>query len=76
MEQVAIFFIGLVLGVITGRWAIKKILKGDSIGKLHVETSDEDGPLLFIELNRPPEMLRNKDIAAVKIDTENYLTRK
>ncbi len=47
-------FFGLVLGYIIGR--IIKIDKLDSkkqpIGTLHIETSDPDGPYLFLELSK------------------------
>lgn len=44
------------------------------IGKLHVETSDPDGPLLFVELHRTIDFVKTRDIVVLKVDTENYVS--
>lgn len=44
------------------------------IGKLHVETSDPDGPLLFVELHRSIDFVKTRDIVILEIDTENYVS--
>lgn len=44
------------------------------IGKLHVETSDPDGPLLFVELHRTIDFVKTRDIVILEVDTENYIS--
>lgn len=44
------------------------------IGKLHVETSDPDGPLLFVELHRTIDFVKTRDFVVLKVDTENYVS--
>ena len=44
------------------------------VGKLHIETSDPDGPLLFVELKQPIEYLMDKNEVVLEIDTENYIS--
>lgn len=48
--------------------------KKTRIGKLHIETSDPDGPLLFVELKQPIEYLMDKNEVVLEIDTENYIS--
>lgn len=44
------------------------------IGKLHVETSDPDGPLLFVELHRSIDFIKTRDFIVLEVDTENYIS--
>lgn len=48
--------------------------KNNRIGKLHVETSDPDGPLLFVELYRSIDFVKTRDFVVLEVDTENYVT--
>lgn len=48
--------------------------KNNRIGKLHVETSDPDGPLLFVELHRTIDFVKTRDFVVLKVDTENYVS--
>lgn len=48
--------------------------KNNRIGKLHVETSDPDGPLLFVELYRAIDFVKTRDIVVLEVDTENYIS--
>ena len=45
------------------------------IGKLHVETSDPDGPLLFVELHRTIDFVKTRDVVILEVDTENYVSQ-
>lgn len=44
------------------------------IGKLHVETSDPDGPFLFVELHRTIDFIKTRDVVILEVDTENYVS--
>lgn len=48
--------------------------ENNRIGKLHVETSDPDGPLLFVELYRSIDFVKTKDFVVLEVDTENYVS--
>lgn len=48
--------------------------KKTRIGKLHVETSDPDGPFLFVELHRTIDFVKTRDIVILEVDTENYVS--
>lgn len=48
--------------------------KKTRIGKLHIETSDPDGPLLFVELHRSIDFIKTRDFVVLEVDTENYVT--
>lgn len=48
--------------------------KKTRIGKLHIETSDPDGPLLFVELHRSIDFIKTRDVVVLEVDTENYVS--
>lgn len=48
--------------------------KKTCIGKLHIETSDPDGPLLFVELHRTIDFVETRDFIVLEVDTENYVS--
>ena len=48
--------------------------KKTRIGKLHIETSDPDGPLLFVELQRSIDFIKTRDFIILEVDTKNYVS--
>lgn len=48
--------------------------KNIRIGKLHIETSDPDGPLLFVELHRSIDFIKTRDFIVLEVDTKNYVS--
>lgn len=66
---------GAIIGFIFGRW-FKKEPNIEPCGVLHVETSDPDGPYLFLELDRahtPEQIMKESEVIFV-VDNKSYLT--
>lgn len=66
----------LVLGVAIGI-ASEKCRIGRSItGTLKIDSSDPDGPYLFLELDRTVDYVKSKDCVILRVDASNYLSQK
>lgn len=73
--EILIFVLGLVLGLVLA-FVYRKIRKTESIGVLRVDTSDPDGPYLFLELHTGiGEVMRRKRVI-LDVQTENYISRR
>ena len=66
-------FIGFVIGIIP--LLISIINKDKPIGDLVVDRSDEDGPLLFLELNVPLNRVEDKEKVELKVVHKNYISQ-
>lgn len=66
-------FVGFVIGIIP--LFISIINKDKSIGDLVVDRSDEDGPLLFLELNVPLNRVEDKEKVELKVVHKNYISQ-
>lgn len=66
-------FIGFVIGIIP--LLIATILKDKQVGDLVVDCSDEDGPLLFLELNVPLNQVENKEKVELRVVHKNYISQ-
>lgn len=71
---VAAFLLGLAIGVVYVRVTIRN---ERLIGTLRVDESDPtDGPYLFLELSKNPEMVKQKKYVTLKVNVSNYLSQK
>lgn len=66
-------FVGFVIGIIP--LFISIINKDKPIGDLVVDRSDEDGPLLFLELNVPLNQVENKEKVELRVVHKNYISQ-
>ena len=66
-------FVGFVIGIIP--WLLSTIHKDRPVGDLVVDRSDEDGPLLFLELNVPLNRVEDKETVELKIVHKNYISQ-
>ena len=66
-------FVGFVIGIIP--LIITIIHKDKPVGDLVVDRSDEDGPLLFLELNVPLNRVEDKETVELKIVHKNYISQ-
>lgn len=66
-------FVGFVIGIIP--LIITTIHKDRPVGDLVVDRSDEDGPLLFLELNVPLNRVEDKETVELKIVHKNYISQ-
>ena len=66
-------FFGFVIGIIP--LFISIINKDKPIGDLVVDRSDEDGPLLFLELNVPLNRVEDKEKVELIVVHKNYISQ-
>lgn len=66
-------FVGFIIGIIP--LLISIINKDKPVGDLVVDRSDEDGPLLFLELNVPLNRVEDKEKVELKVVHKNYISQ-
>ena len=71
------FILGVLMGFVIGiiPLVISIINKDKPIGDLVVDRSDEDGPLLFLELNVPLNRVEDKEKVELKVVHKNYISQ-
>lgn len=67
------FFIGYILG---RRLGISDFVKANTIGSLRVDRSDEDGPLVFMEVDPGFRDFAEMDVVVLKVKHEDFIPRK
>ena len=72
MELVIILAIGIVVGSIITRIIIRPL----DIGTLRIDTSDPDGPFMFLELSKDVDTVASKKYVILKVNLENYISQK
>ena len=72
MELVIILAIGIVVGSIITRIIIKLL----DIGTLRIDTSDPDGPFMFLELSKDVNAVASKKYVVLKVNLKNYISQK
>lgn len=77
MESIVGVISGAVAGIL-GFWIgylIYRKKPKDPIGTLRVDTSDPDGPYLFLELHTPvSEVMKQKQVT-LDVNTESYISQ-
>lgn len=66
-------FVGFVIGIIP--LIVTTFHKDKLVGDLVVDRSDEDGPLLFLELNVPLNRVEDKEKVELKVVHKNYISQ-
>lgn len=71
------FILGVLVGFVIGiiPLIITTIHKDRPVGDLVVDRSDEDGPLLFLELNVPLNRVEDKEKVELKVVHKNYISQ-
>jgi hypothetical protein len=72
MELVIILAIGIVVGSIITRIIIRLL----DIGTLRIDTSDPDGPFMFLELSKDVNAVASKKYVVLKVNLKNYISQK
>ena len=69
------FILGVLAGFVIGiiPLLLATIHKDKPVGDLVVDRSDEDGPLLFLELNVPLNRVEDKEKVELKVIHKNYI---
>lgn len=66
----------LLLGFVAG-WIVRNIFEKTPVsGTLRVDSSDPDGPYLFLELEENIDIVKRKDCITLKVDNSGYLSQK
>lgn len=68
-----IYSIGFILG---GLYSKDKLLHDKTIGSLRVDRSDEDGPLVFMEVDPGFRDFAEMDVVVLKVKHEDFIPRK
>ena len=69
-EVVILYIFGVVLGIFIGIHIARHLLP--KIGTLRMDQSDPDGPYLFLELSRDPQVLKEYKEVRLEIKVEDY----
>lgn len=72
MEFVIIFVIGVVIGSIITRIINRPL----DIGTLRIDTSDPDGPFMFLELSKDVDSVTSKKYVILKVNLKSYISQK
>lgn len=72
MELVIIFIIGVVLDSIITRIIIRTL----GIGTLRIDTSDPDGPYMFLELSKDVDTVVSKKYVILKVNRKSFISQK
>lgn len=72
MEFVIIFAIGVVIGLIITRIISRPL----DIGTLQIDTSDPDGPFMFLELSKAVDSVASKKYVILKVNLKSYISQK
>lgn len=68
-----IYCVGFILG---GLYSKDKLLHDKTIGSLRVDRSDEDGPLVFMEVDPGFRDFAEMDVIILKVKHEDFIPRK
>ena len=69
---VIIFAIGVVIGSIITRIINRPL----DIGTLRIDTSDPDGPFMFLELSKDVDSVTSKKYVILKVNLKSYISQK
>lgn len=72
MEFAVVFALGVLFGLIIASF----LNRSNSVGDLRIDTSDPDGPYLFLELSKGVGDIYRKKYVTLRINTKNYLSQK
>ncbi len=70
MELVIVFTIGVVVGCIFS----SIVRQSKSVGKLRIDTSDPDGPFMFLELSKGVGDISAKKQVLLQVDLKSYIS--
>ena len=74
MNIIALIVISVCTVVIGYVLAVKKYSK-KPIGTLRIDSSDPDGPYLFLELTTDPNIIKKEKYVLLKVDTRSYISQ-
>ncbi len=72
MQATIIFAIGFVIGCVL----MSAIRRAKSVGKLRIDTSDPDGPFVFLELSKGVGDISARKQVLLEVDLKSYISHK
>lgn len=66
--------VGTLAATVTG--VAKAIKRRKPVGVLRIDTSDPDGPYMFLELSEDISAVMDAELVTLKIDTRGYISQK
>lgn len=72
MQAVIIFAIGVIIGCIL----VNVVRRIKSVGALRIDTSDSDGPYMFLELDKDVGAISSKKYVLLRVNLKNYIPHK
>ncbi|MCM1090094.1 MAG: hypothetical protein NC413_04575 [Muribaculum sp.] len=70
MQTIVIFIVGFLVGCgITAA-----IFRWKCVGALRVDTSDPDGPFIFLEASKSIDFIASKKSVVLKVNLRNYIS--
>lgn len=75
-----LFSLGLIVGIFIKTGQIKstvsRTLERNVSGKLKIDSSDPDGPYLFLELKEDVDDIQQRKYAILEVDMSGYVSQK
>lgn len=72
---IVICLLMLLLGLCIGYSIARHLSKPIIFGKLKVDTSDPDGPYLFLELTDSVNVIQQQEYVTLKVDVSSYISQ-
>lgn len=72
MELVIMFGLGVLVGSIVTRIILRTL----GVGTLRIDTSDPDGPYMFLELSKGMDTVASKKYVVLKVNLKSYISQK
>ena len=72
MELVIVFV--FVIGMVIGCVFSSIVRRSKSVGKLRIDTSDPDGPFMFLELSKGVGDISTKKQVLLQVDLKSYIS--
>ena len=76
MELVIILVIIFAIDIVSASIITKIITKPLDIGTLRIDTSDPDGPFMFLELSKDVDTVASKKYVILKVNLKSYISQK
>ena len=71
MDLVMMLFLGFIFGIL-----VRDVMsKTKTVGNLRIDTSDPDGPYMFLELTKGVDYVYREKYITLKVDTHNYISQ-
>lgn len=71
-----LYLVAGIIGFILGLFCMAYGIAIKIVGTIRVDSSNEDGPYLFLELDKPLSDVLTQKYVVVNVDTSSYISQK